>query len=149
MTDNCCNFLMNKIFVCHCQQLLLKTWDVRYPQKKAIIPKGIDLLSESAWKKFSSTFSIAYLLTTTSICTVAILNLDHSARSCLPLTNHLFSLMFTSYCVIDGFYYFCPCLYFSFVYLLGFYGIPTIVGYLMPNPFYTNKHFYFKQFSLA
>ena len=30
-----------------------------------------------------------------------------------------------------------------------FYGISTIVGYLMPNLFYTNKQFYFKQFSLA
>ena len=27
-----------------------------------------------------------------------------------------------------------------------FYGIPTIVGYLMPNPFLYNKLFYFKQF---
>ena len=32
--------------------------------------------------------------------------------------------------------------------LFGFYGISTFVGYLMPNPFYTNKS-YFKQFSLA
>ena len=32
---------------------------------------------------------------------------------------------------------------------LGFYGISTFVGYLMPNPFYTNNQFYFKQFSLA
>ena len=30
-----------------------------------------------------------------------------------------------------------------------FYGISTIVGYLMPNPFYTYKQFYFKQFSLV
>ena len=28
-----------------------------------------------------------------------------------------------------------------------FYGISNIVGYLMPNPFFTYKHFYFKQFS--
>ena len=33
--------------------------------------------------------------------------------------------------------------------LVSFYGISTIVGYLMPNPFYTYKHFYFKQFCLA
>ena len=33
--------------------------------------------------------------------------------------------------------------------LFGFYGISTLVGYLMPNPFYANKQFYFKQFSLA
>ena len=33
--------------------------------------------------------------------------------------------------------------------LFGFYGISTVEGYLMPNPFYTNKQFYFKQFSLA
>ena len=33
--------------------------------------------------------------------------------------------------------------------LVWFYGISTIVGYLMPNPFYTYKQFYFKQFSLA
>ena len=33
--------------------------------------------------------------------------------------------------------------------LVWFYGISTIVGYLMPNPFYTYKRFYFKQFSLA
>ena len=30
-----------------------------------------------------------------------------------------------------------------------FYGISTIVGYLMPNPFYTYKQLYFKHFSLA
>ena len=29
------------------------------------------------------------------------------------------------------------------------YGIPTTVGYLMPNPFYTYKLIYFKQSSLA
>ena len=29
------------------------------------------------------------------------------------------------------------------------YGISTIVGYLIPNPSYTSKQFYFKQFSLA
>ena len=28
--------------------------------------------------------------------------------------------------------------------LVRFYGISTIVGYLMPNPFYTYKQFYFK-----
>ena len=28
-------------------------------------------------------------------------------------------------------------------------GISIFVGYLMPNPYYTNKQFYFKQFSLA
>ena len=33
--------------------------------------------------------------------------------------------------------------------LVWFYGISTIVGYLMPNPFYTYKQFYFKQFSLV
>ena len=33
--------------------------------------------------------------------------------------------------------------------LVGFYGISTFVGYLMPNPFYVNNQFYFKQFSLA
>ena len=33
--------------------------------------------------------------------------------------------------------------------LFGFYGISTFVGYLMPNPFYTNKQFYFRQFNLA
>ena len=33
--------------------------------------------------------------------------------------------------------------------LVGFYGISTFVGYLAPNPFYTNSQFYFKQFSLA
>ena len=33
--------------------------------------------------------------------------------------------------------------------LVWFYGIPTIVGYLMPNPFLYIKQFYFKQFSLA
>ena len=29
------------------------------------------------------------------------------------------------------------------------YGISIFVGYLTPNPFYTNIQFYFKQFSLA
>ena len=29
------------------------------------------------------------------------------------------------------------------------YGISTFVGYLMPNPFYSNKYFYFKQFHLG
>ena len=33
--------------------------------------------------------------------------------------------------------------------LFGFYGTSNIVGYLMPNIFYTNKQFYFKQFNLA
>ena len=33
--------------------------------------------------------------------------------------------------------------------LVWFYGTSTIVGYLMLNPFYTYKQFYFKQFSLA
>ena len=33
--------------------------------------------------------------------------------------------------------------------VVWFYGIPTIVGYLMPNIFYTYKQSYFKQFSLA
>ena len=32
--------------------------------------------------------------------------------------------------------------------LAWFYGTSTIVGYLMQNPFYTYKQFYFKQFSL-
>ena len=33
--------------------------------------------------------------------------------------------------------------------LVGFSGISTCVGYLMPNPFYANNQFFFKQFSLA
>ena len=33
--------------------------------------------------------------------------------------------------------------------LFGFYDISTFVGYLMPNPFYTNKQLYFKQFILG
>ena len=33
--------------------------------------------------------------------------------------------------------------------LVWFYEISTIVGYLMPNPFYTYKQFYFAQFSLT
>ena len=36
-----------------------------------------------------------------------------------------------------------------FICLFGFYGMSTFVGYLMPNPFYTNEQFYFKQFPLA
>ena len=32
-----------------------------------------------------------------------------------------------------------------FVFLFLFYGISIIVGYLMPNPFYTNNQFYIKQ----
>ena len=39
-------------------------------------------------------------------------------------------------------------LVFAFVLVL-FYGTSTIVGYLIPIIFYTNKQFYFKQFSLA
>ena len=39
-------------------------------------------------------------------------------------------------------------IWFSFG-LVWFYGISTIIGYLMPNPFYTIKQFYFKQFDLA
>ena len=35
------------------------------------------------------------------------------------------------------------------VFLVCFYGISTIVGYLMPNPFLYIKQFYFKQLSLA
>ena len=38
-------------------------------------------------------------------------------------------------------------LYLSFGWI-GFYGISTMVGNLMPKPFYTSKQFYFKQFSL-
>ena len=37
----------------------------------------------------------------------------------------------------------------SWGWLVGFYGISTFVCYLMPNPFYTDSPFYFKQFSLA
>ena len=33
--------------------------------------------------------------------------------------------------------------------LFGFYSISTFVDYLTQYPFYTNKQFYFKQFSLA
>ena len=33
--------------------------------------------------------------------------------------------------------------------LVGFYRISTFDGYLMPNAFYMNNQFYFKQFSLA
>ena len=33
--------------------------------------------------------------------------------------------------------------------LVGFYGISTFVGNLMPNLFYADSQFYFKQFSLA
>ena len=33
--------------------------------------------------------------------------------------------------------------------LVGFYGISNFAGYLMPNQFYTNNQFYFKQSSLA
>ena len=32
--------------------------------------------------------------------------------------------------------------------LFGFYDISTFIGNLMPDPFYTNKQFYLKQFSL-
>ena len=33
--------------------------------------------------------------------------------------------------------------------LSGFYGKSNFEGYLMPNPFYTNNQFYFKQFSFV
>ena len=33
--------------------------------------------------------------------------------------------------------------------LVGFKDIPTFVGYLMPNQFYANSQFFFKQFSLT
>ena len=33
--------------------------------------------------------------------------------------------------------------------LVGFNGISNFVGYLMPDPFYIDKQFYFKPFSLA
>ena len=33
--------------------------------------------------------------------------------------------------------------------LVGFYGISTFVGYLMPDHFYTNNQFYFKPFILV
>ena len=42
----------------------------------------------------------------------------------------------------NAYFIFADCLF-------GFYGISTFVGYLMSNPFHTNKQFYFKQFSLA
>ena len=34
---------------------------------------------------------------------------------------------------------------FFFGWLFGFYGTSSFVGYLMRNPLYTNKQFYFKQ----
>ena len=33
--------------------------------------------------------------------------------------------------------------------VIWFGGVSTILGYLMPNQFYTDKQFYFKQYSLA
>ena len=33
--------------------------------------------------------------------------------------------------------------------MVGGYGISTFAGYLIPNPFYTNKQFSFKQFSIS
>ena len=45
-----------------------------------------------------------------------------------------------------------PYLFFiwlGLVCLFGLYGISNSVGYLIPNPFYTNKQFYFKQFGSA
>ena len=33
--------------------------------------------------------------------------------------------------------------------LFGFYGVSTVVSYLMPNLFSYTKQFYFKQFNLA
>ena len=45
------------------------------------------------------------------------------------------------------------CTYIKYIVCFGFYGISTIVDYLMPNPcqihFYTYKLYYFKLFSLA
>ena len=35
----------------------------------------------------------------------------------------------------------------EYVCLFGFYGMSTFVGCLIPNHFYFNKQFYFKQFS--
>ena len=35
------------------------------------------------------------------------------------------------------------------VWFVGFYGISTFVGYLMPNPFFVNNLFYLKQLTLA
>ena len=35
------------------------------------------------------------------------------------------------------------------VFLGGVYGVSTFIGYITPNPFYVNNHFYFKQFSFA
>ena len=32
----------------------------------------------------------------------------------------------------------CVCVCVSFDWLVGFYGITTLVGYLMPNPVYSN-----------
>ena len=33
--------------------------------------------------------------------------------------------------------------------LFGFHGLSNFVSYLMPKPFYSDEHFYFKQFSLV
>ena len=33
----------------------------------------------------------------------------------------------------------------GFVWLVGFNDISSLVGYIMPNQFYTNKQFYFKR----
>ena len=32
--------------------------------------------------------------------------------------------------------------------LVGFYGISTFVGYLTPNPFYSNNQFYFNEYTV-
>ena len=44
-------------------------------------------------------------------------------------------------------YYIFFCKFHPVGWLFAFYGISTLVGYSMPNPFYTNNQFYFKQFS--
>ena len=36
-----------------------------------------------------------------------------------------------------------------YICLIRFYSVSTFIGYLLPNLFYTNKQFYFKQFNLA
>ena len=46
--------------------------------------------------------------------------------------------------------YFCHIsIYLVWFGLIRYYGISNLVGYLMPNPFYTYKQFCFKKFSLT
>ena len=60
--------------------------------------------------------------------------------SLLRYKSYIYIYIYVCVCV-------CVCVCLVWFGLVWSYGTSTIVGYLMPNPFYTYKQFYFKKFN--